>query len=123
MTPPTDDHARSEHDQHGDEDGYRGPASLRLAGAEADPFEIEVTLRGHFEPLDGRYHWYGRVAVHAGLESALGGKKGTGLLTTPYGEAVGELSDVDPWGRYRIVGTSTPPFAVGAGDELARESS
>ncbi len=123
MTPPTDDHARAEHDQHGDEDGYRGPASLRLASAEADPFEIEVTLRGHFEPLDGRYHWYARVAVHAGLESALGGNKGTGLLTTPYGEAVGELSDVDPWGRYRIVGTSTPPFAVGAGDELARESS
>ena len=32
--------------------------------------------------------------------------------TTPQGEAVGELSDVYPWGRYRVAGTSTPPFAV-----------
>jgi hypothetical protein len=120
MTQPTDEHAPHGAD-HDDEDGYRGPASLRLESRDADPLEVEVTLRGHFEPLDGRYHWYGRVAVHAGLESALGGKKATALLTTPHGEAVGELSDVDPWGRYRIVGTSTPPFAVGA-PEAAEEA-
>jgi Domain of unknown function (DUF4873) len=119
-TPPTDEHP---HDDHDDEDGYRGPAALRLESADAAPLEVEVTLRGHFEPLDGRYHWYGRVAAHAGLDDALRGKKGTGLLTTPHGEAVGELSDVDPWGRYRIVGTSTPPFAVGAGEGLAAETS
>jgi hypothetical protein len=94
-----------------DDDGYRGPATLVLEGHD-EPFDVEVTLRGHVEPLDGRYRWYGRVAVHAGLESALGGRKGTGVLTTPHGQAVGELSDVDPWGRYRIAGASTPPFAV-----------
>ena len=100
-------------------EGYDGPATLVTADASVD---VAVSMRGLFEPIDGRYHWYGRVAVHAGLEAALGGKKATGLLTTPHGEAVGELSDVDPWGRYRIVGTSTPPFAVGAGDELAAET-
>jgi hypothetical protein len=31
---------------------------------------------------------------------------------TPEGSADGELADVDPWGRYRLTGTSTPPFAV-----------
>jgi hypothetical protein len=97
-------------DDHDDEDGYRGPGSLRLA--DGQELEVDVTLRGYVEPLDGRYHWYGRVAVHAGLEAALGGKRAQAVITTPQGEATGELSDVDPWGRYRIAGTSTPPFAV-----------
>jgi hypothetical protein len=34
------------------------------------------------------------------------------VLRTPQGEATGEVSDPDPWRRYRITGVSTPPFAV-----------
>jgi len=34
------------------------------------------------------------------------------LLRTPEGEAVTTLSDVDPWGRFRVTGTSRPPFAI-----------
>jgi hypothetical protein len=34
------------------------------------------------------------------------------VLRTPDGEASGQLSDPDTWGRYRIAGTSRPPFAV-----------
>ncbi|MEJ2867072.1 DUF4873 domain-containing protein [Actinomycetospora sp. OC33-EN08] len=98
-----------EHSEHDDE-GYRGAATLRLEDERV--FDVQVVLRGHVEPLDGRYHWYGRVAVHAELESALGGKRTRALVVTPQGEAVGDLSDVDPWGRYRVSGTSTPPFAV-----------
>ena len=37
---------------------YDGPASLVTAETSLD---IEVRLRGMFQPLDGRYHWYGRV--------------------------------------------------------------
>ena len=96
-----------------DEDGYRGPASLVLAGSEDTvEFDVEVRLVGHVEPLDGRYRWYGRVAVHPGLDAHLGGKKAVASVTTPVGAAVGELSDVDPWGRWRLAGVSTPPFAV-----------
>ena len=39
------------------EDGYDGPAELVLDG-EA-PVSIEVSLRGHFDPISGSYRWYG----------------------------------------------------------------
>jgi len=116
MTPAaTPEHDRT-HDRHEhDEDGYRGPATLEVDGTE---YAVDVVLVGHFEPLDGRYHWYGRVAAHAGLDAALGGRKATARVTTPAGAADGELSDVDPWGRYRLAGVSTPPFAVASADDL-----
>lgn len=98
------------HADHDDDEGYRGPATLRLG--DGQEFAVEVVLRGHVEPLDGRFHWYGRVAVDTALEAALGGRKAPATVTTPQGEADGELSDVDPWGRYRVAGVSTPPFAL-----------
>ncbi|MDD7967591.1 DUF4873 domain-containing protein [Actinomycetospora lemnae] len=111
MTPAaTPEHDRHDHGEH-DEDGHRGPATLVVDGTS---YAVDVTLVGHFEPLDGRYHWYGRVAAHDELHAALGGKKHAARVTTPAGTADGELSDVDPWGRYRLAGTSTPPFAVGS---------
>lgn len=107
MTPEAAPEHDGTHDH--DEDGYRGPATLEVDGTE---YAAEITLVGHFEPLDGRYHWYGRVAVHDELHAALDGRKRPARVTTPVGAADGELSDVDPWGRYRLAGMSTPPFAV-----------
>jgi hypothetical protein len=92
-----------------DEDGYTGPATLVVDGVE---FAVSVVLRGVFEPVDGRYHWYGRVQADAALTEKIGGRKGSGVLRTPLGSATGVLSDPDTWGRYRITGTSRPPFAV-----------
>jgi hypothetical protein len=81
---------------------YDGPATI------ADT-TVEVTLRGHFEPIDGRFHWWGRIAADARLDEEHG--SGTTItLVTPHGEADGRLSDVDPWGRFRIAGTGRPPF-------------
>lgn len=94
-----------------DDDGYTGPATLVV---DQTSFAVEVDLRGHFQPIDGYYRWYGRVASHDGLHQVLGGKKREAEIRTPEGYAHGELSDRDPWGRYRILGTSTPPFAVPA---------
>jgi hypothetical protein len=84
---------------------YAGPARL---GA-GEPVEVEVDLRGRFEPIDGRFHWYGRIAA----DPALADRHAAGdtvTLTTPHGRAEGRLSDVDPWGRFRISGTGRPPF-------------
>ncbi|HEY3610356.1 MAG TPA: DUF4873 domain-containing protein [Pseudonocardiaceae bacterium] len=92
-----------------EEDGYAGPATLIVDEHE---LAVEVVLRGHFQPIDGRYHWYGRVAENAELAELVGGRKRTASLRTPQGEASGEVSDPDPWRRYRITGVSTPPFAV-----------
>jgi hypothetical protein len=92
-----------------DEDGYTGEATLTLDGAE---LPVTVTLRGNFEPVDGRYHWYGRIQANDVLSGLAAGRKPTAVLRTPHGEAEGTLYDPDTWGRYRISGTSRPPFAV-----------
>lgn len=87
-------------------DRYDGPATL-LAGAADVP--VEVRLRGHLEPIDGRFHWWGRISPSARLD-AVAAPGDTALLRTPDGEATGRLSDVDPWGRFRITGVGRPPF-------------
>ena len=74
--------------------------------------EVEVTLSGFFQPIDGRYHWQGRLARNDDVDAAV--RSGASVvLRTPEGEAGGRLSEQDPWGRYRITGTGRPPFAVG----------
>ncbi|GAB3284757.1 DUF4873 domain-containing protein [Parasphingorhabdus pacifica] len=96
-----------EHD-HG-EDDYRGPATVRTEDAELD---VRVVLRGHFQPIDGRFHWYGRVDAHADVSELADGKRTDVVLRTPSGEAVGTLSDPDPWNRFRITGLGRPPFEI-----------
>ena len=97
-----------------DEEGYDGPA--RLAGqsdsdAVIGPTPVEVHLRGHFEPIDGHFHWWGRIQPDEAVTAAY--RPGaTVSLTTPHGTVEGKLSDVDPWGRFRITGTGQPPFPV-----------
>lgn len=100
----------SGHHEAGEE--YRGGGQIAPLGARseaADPVSVEVDLRGHFEPVDGRFHWYGRIAANA--ELAARHRPGAQvLLTTPHGSAEARIADVDPWGRYRIAGTGRPPF-------------
>ncbi|GAA4037594.1 DUF4873 domain-containing protein [Allokutzneria multivorans] len=100
--------AHEEHDDH-DEDGYAGPATLITKDGEA---EVEVRLAGHFEPIDGRYHWYGRVNANDKVTEAAEKHRRAVVLRTPHGEAEGALSDQDPWGRFRITGLGRPPFEV-----------
>jgi Domain of unknown function (DUF4873) len=90
-----------------EEDGYTGEATLTVDGT---TLTVEVTLRGNFEPVDGRYHWYGRIQPHPSLP--VGTRKPDAVVKTPFGEAAGTLSDPDTWGRYRITGASRPPFEV-----------
>ncbi|MCI2417754.1 DUF4873 domain-containing protein [Saccharopolyspora sp. K220] len=92
-----------------DEDDYRGPATIRAADRE---IPVEVVLRGHFQPIDGRFHWYGRLAAQRSVDEFAAHCKKDVVLRTPSGEAIGTLSDPDPWGRYRITGTGRPPFPI-----------
>jgi hypothetical protein len=89
-----------------------------MTGAElllpdAEPLPVQVSLAGAFQPIDGRFHWYGRIAADDRLPAELSGT--TVVLRTAYGEAVGRLSDIDPWGRHRISGTGKPPFDADRG--------
>ncbi|HET7017400.1 MAG TPA: DUF4873 domain-containing protein [Streptosporangiaceae bacterium] len=94
---------------HPEDDGYAGPARLTVG---TDQFEVEIDLRGYFEPIDGQYHWYGRIASDDALDQRLGGAKADGAVTTKHGTSPCVLSEPDLWNRYRITGRSTPPFPV-----------
>ncbi len=82
---------------------YDGPARL---DSEDGTWQAEVTLRGAFQPIDGHFHWYGRVATAP--DGVRNGQSVT--VHTARGRAEGRLSDVDPWGRFRVSGTGKPPF-------------
>lgn len=99
----------AEQGDHPEDDGYRGPGTLVVDGRE---LAVTVELRGHFQPIDGYYRWYGRIAANPELSELVAGRRTSAELRTPGGSATGELSDPDPWDRYRITGTSTPPFVV-----------
>jgi len=90
---------------HEPQEAYDGPAVVQVGDAAHD---VRVALRGHFQPLDGHFHWYGRIATSPDLD---GVRSGAAVeLRTPHGTASGKVSDVDPWGRLRVAGTGTPPF-------------
>lgn len=92
-----------------DEDGYEGAAQL-IDGATAIP--VEVRLRGQFEPITGKYHWYGRVAASAEVAALVADGARTVRLRTPHGEVETALTDVDMWGRPRVEGFGVAPFEV-----------
>jgi hypothetical protein len=89
--------------------GYLGAAAVLIDGAEV---AVEVDLRGHFQPIDGFFHWYGRVKANPELDRLVTGNRAEVVLRTPRGESPAELADPDLWDRYRISGVSTPPFAL-----------
>ncbi|KRB79598.1 hypothetical protein ASE01_22980 [Nocardioides sp. Root190] len=91
--------------RHDPREAYDGPAIVRTPDAE---HEVAVTLRGAFSPLDGHFHWYGRVSDSGALAAVRSGA--TVTVRTEHGEAAARLSDKDPWGRFRVAGTGTPPF-------------
>ena len=95
----------SEHD----EEGYTGEATLTFG---TDEVPVTVELRGYFQPIDGRYHWYGRIKQNDEVTTRVEAGARTALLRTPTGQAEGTLTDPDPWGRYRVGGISTPPYAI-----------
>lgn len=95
-----------------DDDGYEGPARLHVGER---TIEVEVVLGGHLEPLDGRFHWYGRVMKQDALDEAkAGGATVVGLSIADGPTAEGRLAEHDAWGNLRITGLGAPPFELEA---------
>ena len=94
-----------------DDDEYIGTATI-TAGERS--VTAKVHLRGYFEPLDGRFRWYGRVASDPAVAELAGEDSGNVLVwTDTNGErANATLGDPDPWNRLRISGIGRPPFPV-----------
>ncbi|MGV0635403.1 DUF4873 domain-containing protein [Mycolicibacillus trivialis] len=90
-----------------DEDSYDGPATLTHAGEE---YPVRVRLTGHFDPIDGRYHWQGM------LYADLPGERVTGSrVSLRIGEhsADATISDRTPWGTLSVRGAAGfPPFPL-----------
>jgi hypothetical protein len=86
-------------------DEYAGTAVVTADGTE---IEVHVDLRTTFQPIDGRLHWYGRLAATPALQPTSAGS--VVMLRTERGSAQGRLSDLDLWGRFRIAGVGRPPF-------------
>jgi hypothetical protein len=108
MTAPRDhDHDRDDIDHLA---GYCGRAELTVAG---ETFHVEVSLRGFFHPVHGRYQWYGRIGADPDLAAAVAGRKQPVELATPAGAAPATIGDPDLWGRYRLLGAGPPPFSPG----------
>ena len=47
---------------------YDGPAHI-------GDTEVEVRLRGHFQPIDGLFHWWGRIAADVELDRRSPGRR------------------------------------------------
>ncbi len=89
---------------HEPEEQYDGPATV--AGT-----PVEVRLRGHFEPIDGRFHWWGRIGSRrADRRRADLRQHGHALHAARRGRAVGSP-------------TSTPGDASGSAARAGRRSS
>jgi hypothetical protein len=95
------------HEDH--DEGYGGAATVLIGNVEV---AVRAELRGHFQPIDGHFHWYGRLAASPELDQRVKGSRAQVVLRTPEGESVAELSDQDAWGRYRVAGQGAPPFAL-----------
>ena len=92
-----------------DDDGYAGPAEL----VDGDSVvAVDVTLTGHFDPISGKYSWYGRVAASPDVAALLASGVRAVVLRTPFAAVETALSDVDPWGRPRVEGFGATPFEV-----------
>jgi hypothetical protein len=95
-----------------DDDGHEGPARLHVGEQVVD---VEVVLTGHLEPLDGRYHWYGRIAQHDAVDAAKkAGATEIELSIADGPRRAGRLAEHDAWGNMRITGLGAPPFELEA---------
>jgi hypothetical protein len=92
-----------------DEDGYDGPAEL-IDGDTTIPIAVKVS--GHFDPISGKYSWYGRVAASREVAALVESGTRKVVLRTPHAQVETSLSDVDPWGRPRVEGFGSAPFEV-----------
>lgn len=88
---------------------YSGPAVLDTPGAD---IAVTATLNGHPDPIDGRYHWYGRLSA-TDPDALPDPGRAAVVLRLPGAEpAPGRLQERDPWGNLRITGVGRPPFPL-----------
>jgi len=90
---------------------YAGPVMV-VAGDVT--VRADARLTGHVEPVDGRFHWGGRLAPNAELVGLVRGGARAVLLRLDNGSSCdARLQEVDPWGGVRVAAVGSPPWTVG----------
>jgi hypothetical protein len=87
------------------DDVYDGTATIRSAD---DALEVRVRLSGHFDPIDGRYHWQGTIftALPDGLQAR--------PLTLTIGAQTADcrITERTQQGGYSVAGVGAPPYVL-----------
>jgi hypothetical protein len=90
------------------DEGYAGAAMLHTGGVAV---AVTVDVCGRVEPVDGRYHWNGRVAPAPEVAALVrAGRRAVELTVAGGPPAPARLGELDPWGGARIVGIGRPPW-------------
>ncbi|UVO12179.1 DUF4873 domain-containing protein [Mycobacterium sp. SVM_VP21] len=90
-----------------DDETYDGPAVLTHNG---EDYPTRVRLTGHFDPIDGQYHWQGMFFNELPGASVTGSK-----VSIRIGEhtAEGRVAERTPWGTLTVIGAAGyPPFPL-----------
>ncbi|MFG3302731.1 DUF4873 domain-containing protein [Micromonospora chersina] len=78
---------------------------------------VRLHAGGRWEPVDGRYHWAGRIEPESRMLRLL--RSGRRDVEVRVGERVvrGRLAEADPWGGVRITGVGEPPWPPDADED------
>jgi hypothetical protein len=79
--------------------------------------EVGLHVDGRWEPVDGRYHWAGRIEPEPEIVRLL--RSGRRDVEVRVGDRTvqGRLAEVDPWGGVRVTGIGEPPWPPEADQE------
>ncbi|HEU0189937.1 MAG TPA: DUF4873 domain-containing protein [Mycobacterium sp.] len=90
-----------------DDEIYDGPAVLAYQGQDRS---ARVRLTGHFDPIDGQYHWQGMLYANLPADVATGSRV---VLRIGEHAAAARISEQTPWGTLAVVGEAGyPPFPL-----------
>ena len=95
------------------EETYDGPATLTHNG---EDYATRVRLTGHFDPIDGQYHWQGMFFTDLPGAGVTGSK-----VSIRIGEhtADGRVAERTPWGTLTVVGAAGyPPYSLEDPEEV-----
>jgi hypothetical protein len=88
-------------------DLYDGPATIAVGKVERT---VRVRLYGHLDPIDGRYHWQGRVFDPLPDDIRLPQPV---RMSVGENSAEGRITERPPQGGYSVAGVGAPPFSLG----------
>jgi hypothetical protein len=88
-----------------DDEGYEGAAVLN------GEIPVWTALSGYVDPLDGLYHWGGRIHPDERVVALLrAGKRDVTLQVNGAEPLPARLSEADPWGGVLVAATGGPPW-------------